>query len=134
MGSHVTNDDLVKQSRLADDFAGRVIFEGKKDGRELLEVELVPRPEVPVVWGKMLVHIGKPEQIPLSIDYFDEDQKLARTITFADLKRMGGRLLPARTVVVPSDKPGESTELVYKDLEFDVKLDEAFFSLRTLQK
>ena len=134
MGSHVTNDDLVKQSRLADDFVGRITFEGAKDGKEVLEVELVPRPEVPVVWGKMVVRIGKPEELPRSIDYYDEDLRLARTITFADIKTMGGRVLPARTVVVPVDKPGESTELVYQDLEFDVKLEPGFFSLRTLQR
>lgn len=134
MGSHVTNDDLVKQSRLADDFAGRVVFEGKKDNRALLEVELVPRPDVPVVWGKMLVRIGLPEELPLSIDYFDEDLKLARTIAFAELKTLGGHVLPARMVVTPHDKPGESTELLYKDLEFDVSLPDSFFSLRTLQK
>ena len=138
MGSHVTNDDLVKQSRLADDFTARIVFEGARDGRELLEVELLPRPDAVVVWGKLLVRIGKAvggaAELPLSIDYFDEEKKLARQLTFDDYTKMGGRTLPARTRIVPTDKPGESTELIYQDLEFDLPLEDSFFSLRTLQK
>ena len=138
MGSHVTNDDLVKQSRLADDFTARIVFEGARDGLDLLEVELLPRPDAVVVWGKLLVRIGKAvggaAELPLSIDYFDEEKKLARQLTFSEYTKMGGRTLPARTRIVPTDKPGESTELIYQDLEFDLPLEDSFFSLRTLQK
>ncbi|MBS2025903.1 MAG: outer membrane lipoprotein-sorting protein [Deltaproteobacteria bacterium] len=134
MGSHVTNDDLVKQSRLADDFKSRISFEGKRDGKDVIEVELVPRPDAVVVWGKLIVRIGMPEELPTGIDYFDEDLKLARTLRFSDVKKLGGRMLPARTTVVPADKPNESTEILYQSLEFDVPLDDSFFSLRQLQK
>jgi hypothetical protein len=36
-------------------------------------------------------------------------------------------------VVVPTDKPQESTTLLYHELEFDVEMDEDFFSLRNLR-
>lgn len=66
--------------------------------------------------------------------YYDEDQRLARTLTFSDVKPLGGRELPTVLTVQPEDKPGESTLLHYTTLDFSVPLEDQFFSLRTLQR
>jgi hypothetical protein len=65
--------------------------------------------------------------------YYDDRGELARSITFEDFRSMGGRLVPARMVIRPADKPTESTTITYLDLEFDIALDASFFSLRRLQ-
>ena len=57
-----------------------------------------------------------------------------RTITYADVRRLGGRELPVTLTVVPADKPAESTVVRYDDIAFDVGLDPDTFSLRTLQR
>jgi hypothetical protein len=36
--------------------------------------------------------------------------------------------------MVPADKPGETTVVRYHELEFDVGLEEDFFSLRNLRR
>ena len=51
----------------------------------------------------------------------------------AVVRRELRRLVPAAMRVVPEDKPGEYTEVRYSELEFDVDLDEDFFSLRRLR-
>ncbi|HSH76488.1 MAG TPA: outer membrane lipoprotein-sorting protein, partial [Longimicrobiales bacterium] len=51
MGSHFTNDDLVKESRIIEDYDIEVAFEGERDGRSVWELELTPKPEAPVIWG-----------------------------------------------------------------------------------
>jgi len=53
---------------------------------------------------------------------------------FNDVKKMGGRLLPSRLTVVPYDKPGESTEVVYVEIAFDMEINDSFFSLRNLKQ
>ena len=53
MGSHFSNDDLVKESRLVDDYEIELDFEGERDGVEVWEFVLTPLPEAPVVWGKI---------------------------------------------------------------------------------
>ena len=53
MGSHFTNDDLVKESRLIDDYEIEIEYEGLRDGVDVWEFLLVPLPEAPVVWGKI---------------------------------------------------------------------------------
>ncbi len=71
--------------------------------------------------------------MPIWVRYYDEDGELQRTMTFSDYRRMGGRLIPAVMLVVPTDKPAESTRMIYHELVFDVVLDEDFFSLRNLR-
>jgi len=133
MGSHFTNDDLVKESRLIEDYEITLAYEGARDGVEVWEFDLVPRPEAPVVWGRIGYQVRKDDTMPVWARYYDEDGELVRTMTFFDYHELGGRLVPATMRVVPEDKPGEFTEVRYSELEFDIELDEEFFSLRRLR-
>jgi Outer membrane lipoprotein-sorting protein len=134
MGSHFTNDDLVKESSFSDDYTTTIIFEGKRENLDVWDVELVPKPEAPVVWGKILFEIRQDNLMPLFSKYYDEAGELVRVMTFSDFKEMGGRLLPAVMRLVPKDSPGEFTEMIYEDIEFDIGLKKPFFSLRNLKK
>lgn len=134
MGSHFTNDDLVKESRLADDYLPRIIFEGERGGGEIIEFALDPKPEAPVVWGRIVIVVLKEDFLPLSSYYYDEEMALARTMIFRDIVEMGGRRLPRIMRVIPADHPDEYTELVYQKISFGVKLDDSFFSLQQLRR
>jgi len=134
MGSHFTNDDLVKESRLIEDYDIAMGFSGERDGVAVWEFVLTPKPEAPVVWGRIEEQVRKADYMPVWARFYDERGELARTMTFADVRRMGGRLVPARMAIEPADKPGESTVLQYHELAFDVGLEPAFFSLQRLQR
>lgn len=134
MGSHVTNDDLVKESRMADDYTFHVSFEGEKDGRQVIEITCTPKPEAAVVWGKVLITVRAEDYLPISALYYDEDMNLARTLTWDNMKKFGDRTLPGTMKIVPADKPEESTVMIYDEILFDMKLPEDLFSLRELQK
>lgn len=134
MGSHFTNDDLVKESRLEEDYDPVITFEGERDGRSVLEFTLIPKPQAAVVWGKVVITVRAQDYIPLTSLYYDEDMALVRTMTFSKIKEMGGRRIPTVLRVVPSDKPGEYTELVYERMTFNLHLDDAMFSLAELRR
>jgi outer membrane lipoprotein-sorting protein len=134
MGSHFTNDDLVKESRMAEDYTFSITFEGERDGGRVVEVTCIPRPEAAVVWGKVVVRVRHPDHLPLAVAFHAEDGTLARTITYGDIRRLGGRELPTTLTVVPADAPAESTVVTYDEIEFDVPLDDDLFSLRSLQR
>jgi hypothetical protein len=133
MGSHFTNDDLVKESRIIDDYDIAIGYEGRRDGVAVWEFVLTPKPEAAVVWGKIEEQVRQADLMPTWAKYYDERGRLARTITFGEYRQMGGRLVPAVMTVAPTDKPEERTVLRYTDLAFDVGLDPAFFSLRRLR-
>ena len=133
MGSHFTNDDLVKESRLSDDYEPEITFEGIRDGEDIIEFVLLPHPDAPVVWGKIVITVRADNYLPIDSLYYDEDMILARTLTFSDVKEMGGRLIPAVLHMVPADKPNEYTELIYLQVEFDIGLPDSLFSIMQLR-
>lgn len=133
MGSHFSNDDLVKESRLIDDYTIETTFEGAREGTEIWEFRLTPDPDAPVVWGGIVYVIRKNDLMPVKADYYDEDETLKRTVTYSDYKIMGGRLIPATMDLVPSDKPEEYTRIIYTELAFDMKHPSDTFSLASLR-
>jgi hypothetical protein len=134
MGSHFTNDDLVKDSRREDDYISTISFEGIRDGQSIIEFTLIPKPDAAVVWGKVVLVIVDKKYIPLTEVYYDEDMLVARSITFSDVKQLGGQMRPAVMRVVPTDKPDEFTELVYEKLEMNIDISDDFFSIANLRR
>ena len=134
MGSHFTNDDLVKDSQLVRDYFLDIAFEGDRDGAPVYEFLLTPRPEAPVVWGKIELEVRQDDLMPTWQRYYDEDGTLMRELRFSAYTTLGGRLVPARMVMQPQDKPQEQTVIVYDDLEFDIPIAADTFSLRNLER
>ncbi|MDH5477039.1 MAG: outer membrane lipoprotein-sorting protein [Nitrospinota bacterium] len=134
MGSHFTNDDLVKESRMSDDYDAAITFDGTKDGQSLYEFELIPKPDAPVVWGKITILVRQDDLVPLNAVYYDEEMEKMRTMVYSNIKTMGGRKFPATLRVIPEDKPDEFTEVVYHEIEFDIPLDDNLFSISSLKR
>ena len=134
MGSHFTNDDLVKESQLIDDYDVELIFDGDRDGVNVWELRLTPKLDAAVVWGHIEYQVQQDNYMPLWTRFYDEDGDLSRTMTYSDFAELGGRLVPAVMEMQPADKPGERTAITYQELEFDVDIEQSFFSLRNLQR
>ncbi len=134
MGSHLTNDDLVKEARLEDDYDASISFEGMRDGQNIIEFTLIPKADAAVVWGKLVLVVLADSYTPLSEQFFDEEMQVARTFSFSDMKLLGGRLRPAVMRIVPADKPDEFTEFVYESLELDIEISDRFFSVSSLKR
>jgi len=132
MGSHVTNDDLVRDSRLSEHYSYTVTTRPQGDSGQWT-IELVPKPEAPVVWGKVIAEIGA-DRLPISTRFFDGRGQLVRTMRWSDVQELGGRRMPTRFRVEPADKPGEFTEVTYRELDFDTPVPDATFSLQALKR
>jgi hypothetical protein len=134
MGSHFSNDDLVKESRLVNDYDIKVAFVGPREGVEIYDFLLTPHPDAPVVWGKIEYRVRSDDLMPLWAKYYDEEGALKRTMSFSDFERQSGRLVPMRMILRPEDEPGEYTEIVYESVEFDLDLPKETFSLSSLRR
>ena len=134
MGSHFTNNDLVKQSRMAEDYTFSITFEGMQDDEEVVEITCIPNKEAAVVWGKVEVVVYADDYIPLRMIYYDEDLLLSRTLEFTNIQKMDGKMIPTLMSIIPADEPGESTTVKWEEIQFDVAIDDEFFSLRKLQQ
>lgn len=133
MGSHFSNDDLVKQSRFSDDYSFEITKETKENDQDVVEITCTPRPKAPIAWGKVKVKIDRINSLPLEISYYHEDNTLARTLSFSEVQEFQDRKLPARLRMTPADKKDEYTELQYEEIKFDLELPDKFFSLLNLR-
>jgi hypothetical protein len=132
MGSHFTNDDLVKDSRMTDDYTYELAERPTADGSGQYAVECVPKPDAPVVWGKVIVRLSV-DEVPTEITYWDEKDRLKRTMTFSGYREIAGRLVARAMRLVPTDRPDEFTEVLYDEIEFDVELPPQTFTLQGLR-
>ncbi len=134
MGSHFTNDDLVRESSMSRDYFITISYEGERNGSSVYEFTLIPKPDAAVVWGKLELEVRQDDLMPTWHRYYDEDGTLIRELTFSEYTLMGGRRVPTRLVMQPYDKPGEQTVIIYDDLAFDVPIQADTFSLRNLER
>lgn len=133
MGSHFSNDDLVRETRMADSYVARLSFSGPREGQAVYQFELRAKPSAPVVWDKVVVVVRSLDLQPLRIDYFDEDGKNKRRLVFSGHRKVGDRTLPITMIMYPLDKKGEYTKIQYKAVDFAPKLDPKLFSLQHLK-
>ena len=134
MGSDFTNDDLVRESSAIDDYDHSVLNEESYEGREAWVMELIPKPEAPVVWGKVLIWVDKQEYIQLRIENYDQNGEVANHMEFSDIREMGGRTIPAKMTMIPADKPDQRTVLEYRELDFNINIDKGFFTQQNMRR
>ena len=134
MGSHFTNDDLIKESRLVEDYDIDVTYSGDRNGMTVWEFRLRPKPDVAVVWARLEYQVRQSDYMPLWARYYDEDGALFRTMTWSEFRELGGRVVPAVLNVQPADKPSDRTTVRYDELEFDIDIQPSFFSLQRLKQ
>lgn len=134
MGSHFTNDDLVKENTFEDDFTSVISFQGLRDQQSIIEITSTPKTDAAVVWGKVITEIDRHNLSPLRAVYYDENNQQVRQLIFDQPKIINGNTVPMRMSLIPSNKPGEQTIVTYHQLEFDVPLTQDIFTLQNLQK
>jgi outer membrane lipoprotein-sorting protein len=132
MGSHFSNDDLVKGSRMRDDYTYTMQSE-PTDGVGAYVIELVAKPDAPVVWGKVIVSVGA-DRVPQQIEYYDEKGTKLRTMAFTDVQEIDGKKVPMTMTLTPNDKEGEYTRIHYESLKFGMNFDDSDFSLQALKR
>ncbi len=133
MGSDFTNDDLVKESSMLHDYSHKLL-EPEDNDPDHYYVELLPKKDIPTVWGRIVIKVRKEDFIPVREDYYDEKGKKMRVMTLKEITMFGDKKIPAVIELIPLNKENQKTVVRYKDLKFDEKLDEGIFTLRNLQK
>jgi outer membrane lipoprotein-sorting protein len=134
MGSDFTNDDLVRESSIIEDYTHTLVGSEKFGGVECWKIQLIPKPEAGVVWGKLLLWISKDRYLEMKTEYYDEDSALVKSFIGSDVKDFDGRYLPSHWEMIPVDKPGEKTILDYLSMNFSIHLNPDFFSEENMKR
>ncbi len=132
MGSDFTNDDLVREASMVDDYDYEVVGPSEEPAGWL--VRFTAKPDMVGLWNSIELVLCEDGALPIKATYYDRRDRLARTIHWDEVQVFDGRKLPARMTLIPEDEEGHKTVLVYKDLEFEVDLPRDLFSLSRLER
>ncbi len=135
MGSHFTNDDLMRETDLAKHYQYKLLKSWKENEQSHYSIELLPKPTSPVSWGKVHYHLYLNDEgrvFPAQLQYFKraEDEMEVRTLSYGNVQEMNGLLIPTNLKMTLRDKPAESTQMHYKKIRFNMDIDPSKFSER----
>ncbi|MEM8966174.1 MAG: outer membrane lipoprotein-sorting protein [Bacteroidota bacterium] len=134
MGSDFTNDDLIKESSIVEDYTHKIVGDSVILDRQCYKIELLPKPDAPVVWGKVYSWIDEQDYMELRAEMYDEDGYLVNKVVFSDIRLLDERLLPAKMEYIPADEVGHKTVIQYHEVEYDVPITSQFFSLQNMKR
>lgn len=129
MGSDFTNDDLVREVSLVQEYQVSKKIEGDN-----YRLTLTPKQNTVTVWGKIEFIVNQQTLLPIEQSYFNEKGDKVRSMKFSDIRDFNGKKMPAIMTMIPLNKAGHKTVIEYVEAEFDIKLGDNVFTLRNLQK
>ncbi len=132
MGTDFTNDDLVRESSYSKDYEYELVGPSQEPAGWL--VRFTAKPDIVGLWNRFELVVSLDGRIPLEAKYYDRKDRLSRILQWSDVKEFDGRRIPAKLSLVPLDKEGHRTEMIYLDIDFDANVPEATFSLSNLEQ
>ena len=139
MGSDFTNDDLVRESSMLNDYTYQFVVPEDAPAVRLMDypylyVELTPKEESPIVWGKIVVAVEDGSLIPVWQRFYDEKGNLMRVMNFKEIKEFGNKIVPSVMEMIPQNKEGHKTVVRWLNATFDSDIDDQIFTRRNLQR
>lgn len=141
MGSDFTNDDIVKESSIVEDYIHALDGTRTVNGEECYRIIMTPKPDAAVVWGRLIYYARVKDCLPVKQEFYDQHGKLKKMLTCSDFKLMHDRVIPTVMKMVTfkkrrqhEEKSDEYTMLVIKDVKFNARIDNSIFSLQNLKR
>jgi outer membrane lipoprotein-sorting protein len=134
MGSDYTNDDILKESSVVNDYNHEIAGEEMVGDRLCYKIRMVAKENASVVWGHQFRWIDKKDMLVLKAELYDEDGYLVRTELGSEIKVMDGRVITTLLELLPADEKGNKTVVRIKDIRFNVPIEESFFSQQNMKR
>jgi len=134
MGSDYTNDDILKESSVVNDYDHEIIGEESIGGRLCYKIKMTAKESAAIVWGKQIRWIDKKDFLILKAELYDEDGYLVRTETASDIKLLDDRIIPSRIEMVPAEEPENKTIIAIREIKYNIDIEEQFFSQQNMKR
>jgi outer membrane lipoprotein-sorting protein len=133
MGSDYTNDDILRESSVVNDYDHTIEGSETIDGHDCWKIKLLAKEDADVLWGHQVWWIDKKEYITLKAELYDEDEYLVRSENASELRMMDGRLIPTLLELIPAENEGYKTIVRIVEIKFNLKIEESFFSQQNMK-
>ena len=132
MGTDITNDDMVKQSSLADDYDVSIL---QKEG-PVVTLKLIPKSSAAVVWGKIISKVDTRTYTQIEDIFYDDEGLKVRAMKYTGVKQYGTHYVTTHMSIIPYEpaKKGNSTVINIRDIAFDQGISDSYFSKSALTR
>jgi outer membrane lipoprotein-sorting protein len=134
MGSDYTNDDILRESSVVNDYIHEILGEETIEGRHCYKINMIAKEDAAVIWGSQIRWIDKKDFLFLKAELYDEDEYLVRTELGINIKSMDGRMIPTRLELIPAEEEGHLTIIEIKEIEFNKPINDSFFSQQNMKR
>ncbi len=133
MGSDLSYEDLMEDSRLTDQYNAKVTGTEMIDGRNCWVIELTAFvPEI--AYQGMKLWVDQERNIPLREEMYAKSGTLLKRTELSNVERINERWYPKKLVFKDMLKEGMGTELIIDEIEFNVDIPDHVFSKASLKK
>jgi outer membrane lipoprotein-sorting protein len=133
MGSDYTNDDILRESSVVNDYTHSIEASETVDGQDCWKIRLLAKVDADVLWGHQVWWVHKKDFITLKAELYDEDGYLVRSEKASEIKIMDGRLIPTLLELIPAENEGYKTVLRIVEVKFNIKIEDSFFSQQNMK-
>jgi outer membrane lipoprotein-sorting protein len=129
LGSDLSFDDLAG-GEYRDQYTAAIT----ETSDQAVTLELVPKPEAPTPYGKLVFTVLARSYAPQSLTFFDQRGNAVKRLDFDDFQQVDGRTIPQRFEVLDLLKQDYRTTAVYKDAQYGIDVPESCFSEAALER
>ena len=134
MGSDFTNDDIVKESSIVEDYFHSLEGQENIDGNECHKIVLTPKPESAVVWGKIVYYARVKDYLPVREEFYNEHGVLKKVMTCGNFRKMHDRVIPTRYKMQTVKKKDKYTLMEITGIRFNVPVSPGVFTIQNLKR
>ena len=132
MGSDFSNNDLAKADDLIEQYTHKLLRTETHEGHKVYVIDSTPKEAAPVVWGHEVIKI-RDDWLILEHLFYDQQNVLVKQLVTSEIKPMGGKLVASRERMQKADKPGEWTDVVTREVRFNIPIVASTFTLSNLR-
>ncbi len=133
MGSDFSNDDLVKESSIVNDYTHTILKEETLNNSIVYKIKLIPKPEASVRWGKIIIWVRKDDFIPLKEEFYNEKGELIKILKYSKIKEFSNRKIPSIWEMSSAINPNKKTIIEVIEATYNEPIEENIFTLRKLR-
>lgn len=133
LGSDFSNDDFIKMSYIGRDYTSKLLAVETLDGIPAYKVELISKPEAPVVYAKLIYWARQSDAASLKVEFYNDKGECMRTLVYSDFKPFNDREFPSVWTMHNHRKAGNWTTITVTDAEFNLAVDDHIFTKEWLE-
>ncbi len=134
MGSDFSYDDMVRESNMVKDYVPHLVGEDSIEHEPNYVLELIPKENAPVVYGKLKLWVRTKDLIPTREEFYNDKKEKIKVMIFRDIKKMGDRFIPTYWEMTNLKKKDHKTIIKIQEAQFNVKITPSIFTKRNLSR